>query len=130
MNQLAIKNRSVNFKWKNGLGSPEIISIIYAIAHGHTTKDELLRALPIFSFDRILNSLERLITAGLVTITDQHLILNSEAMKLDRLTTNSLELPIQNNIEKMSVDDEQYLFDRLGINNISLATKLIRVALS
>lgn len=129
MSEVAIPKREVSFRWKKGLGDQEVISVIYAIYYGHETKEALIKALPMFSFKRLLIALEKLISSGLVSVSSQYLILKPEAMLLDQLTTKSIKLPISGDVEDLTAEDYKYLFYKLGVNNIALAMKFIWVNL-
>jgi hypothetical protein len=119
----------VTFSWRHGIGAPESIAIIQAVNVGYTSKEGLVSALPMFHLNRLLSGLEKLISADLISVNNSRLVLNSEAVFLDKLTIESISLPINSTEKYLKDEDKSYLFQMLGIKNVAIANNTIKVKL-
>lgn len=111
-------NSTLNFRWRQGRLTEYYVAICTAVRAGHRTREALLAVLPQFSRQRLILALESLMTADMVWIELNMLVVSEDLPIIEALVEGeALSLPIAVADLKGNLSLLHEILRRIGVCN-------------
>jgi len=109
---------TLKFRWRQGRLTEYYFAICTAVRAGHRTREALLAVLPQFSKQRLILALESLMTADMVWIELNMMVVSEDLATIEALVEgDALNLPIDATDLKGNLSLLHEVLRRIGIRN-------------